>query len=177
MGQTLRMTMPTLWKVDLPTQLSERNSLWAGLVREFRGRIGFTHIDLIPDEAQLSSMNAPPEVHAAFRALSVGAQDDIALGVPASSGPAPLGMHIELAAPDVFNAFEVYGPYSINVDVWRESDRSMLAENTNRPMRPDPLIDQLDSMEALILSLDESELGVANAWAVRSGLCIGLLRR
>ena len=94
------------------------------------------------------------------------------MAVPASSGPAPLGMHIELAAPETFNAFEVYGPYSINVDVWRESDRASLAGNPYRTPRPDPLIDQIDGMDALLLSLDETELDVANVWAARSGVRI-----
>ena len=122
-------------------------------------------------------MNAPAGVHAAFRMLSRAAHEDRGVAVPASSGPAPLGMHVELAAPDIFSAFEVYGPYSINVDVWRDSDRALLANNPNGSPRPDPLIDQLDSMYALLLSLDETELGVASAWAARSGVRIELLRR
>jgi hypothetical protein len=39
------------------------------------------------------------------------------------------------------------------------------------------LIDQLDSMDALLLSLDEAELGVASAWAASSSVRIELLRR
>jgi hypothetical protein len=39
------------------------------------------------------------------------------------------------------------------------------------------LIDQLDSMDAIILSLDETELGIAHAWAARAGVRIKLLRR
>ena len=159
---------PTLWKVNLPKSPLERTSLWASLVREFRDRIGFAHIDLIPDDAQLSAMNASADVHAAFRTLSLAAQEHPEVAVTASSGPPPLGMHIELAAPETFSAFEVYGPYSINVDVWRESDRASLASTTYRTPRPDPLIDQLDSMDALLLSLDGTELDVANAWAIRS---------
>ena len=168
---------PTHWNVGLPTSPSERNSLWASLIGEFRDRIGFTHIDLIPDDAQLSAMNAAADVHAAFRTLSRAAHEDRGVAVPASSGPAPLGMHVELAPPDIFSAFEVYGPYSINVDVWRESDRALLADNPNGSPRPDPLIDQLDSMDGLLLSLDEAELVVANAWAAKCGVRIELLRR
>lgn len=169
--------MPTLWKVGLPGSPSERNSLWVSLVGEFRDRIAFTHIDLIPDDAQLSAMNAAAEVHAAFRTLSLAAHEDRWVAVPASSGPAPLGMHIELDARAIFHAFELYGPYSINVDVWRESDRALLAENPSGSPRPDPLIDQLDSMDALLLSLDETEFCVAKAWAARSGVRIERLRR
>jgi hypothetical protein len=168
---------PTRWQVGIPDSPSERNSIWASLVREFRDRIGFAHIDLIPDDGQLAAMNATAEVHEAFRALSLAAQQSRRVAVLASSGPGPLGMHIELALPDVFTAFEVYGPYSINIDVWRESDRDVLAYTPDRSPRPDPLIDQLDSMDAIILSLDETELGIAHAWAARAGVRIKLLRR
>lgn len=169
--------MPTRWTVSLPTSPSERNSLWASLIGEFRDRIGFAHIDLIPDDVQLSAMNASADVHAAFRTLSLAADEARGVALPASSGPAPLGMHVELDAREVFSAFEVYGPYSINVDVWRVSDRALLADNPNGSPRPDPFIDQLDSMDALLLSLDETELGVANAWATKAGVRIELLRR
>lgn len=168
--------IPTHWKVNLPNSRSEKSLLWASLVGDLRDRIGFAHVDLIPDDAQLSAMNAADEVHAAFRALSLAAQENRGVAVPASSGPAPLGMHIELAAPDNFKAFEVYGPYSINVDVWRESDRASLSGNGNRTPRPDPLIDQIDSMDALLLSLEETEVTIANAWAARSGVRIELCR-
>lgn len=116
-------------------------------------------------------MNAPAELHTAFLTLSLAEREYRGVAVPASSGPAPLGMHIELAAPEIFNAFKEYGPYSINVDVWRESDRLLLAD-PNRPPRPDPLIDQLDSMNALLLSLDKTELDVAQTWAAKFGVRI-----
>lgn len=166
-----------LWSVSLPNTTDERDALWTSLLQELRDRIGFAHVDLIPDESQLSRVGASIEVHAAFRVLSLAASRDSPSATRSSSGPAPLGAHIELHHPGTFRALEVYGPHSINVHVWRESDREYLSEREPTLLRPDPMIDQMDSMEALLLSVDDAEHAGVDAWAARSGVHVDLFHR
>lgn len=97
--------------------------------------------------------------------------------MPASSSPAPLGMHVELADPTTMAALQVYGPYSINVDIWRDADRRLLGEPSPRHSRPHPAIDQIDSMDALILSLEKTELDGIHEWAAQADVRLVAISR
>lgn len=149
-----------LWRVDFETTGLEKAEIWKLLVNELHDTIGFAHVDLIPDDRQLLGMGASGDVRWAVRTLALAARRDSNQAVPSSSGPAPLGIHIELADETTFAAFVVYGPYSIKIDVWRNDDRGLLAVQPSTSTRPRPLIEQIDSMSAVLVSLNDNEVDV-----------------
>jgi hypothetical protein len=163
--------------VELPDAFQQKAEIWQSLIYELREAIAFAHVDLIPDEDQLAKMGAPDPVRLAFQTLSLAAKRNSHLAVQASSGPAPLGMHIEVSHTSVVSALAAYGAYSIGVDVWRESDRRLLADPDALTLRPYPLIDQIDSMDALLVCPSEDELASIQQWASRSGVALQEPRR
>lgn len=149
----------------------QRRAVWALALRLFRSEVSFAHVDLIPDGSPSWPLSA--EERKAFAVLQEAVARDAGQAVPASSGGPPLGLHVELADPDVFEAIVVYGVASINCEIYRHRDRAAL-QDAGGPMVW-PMVSTHDQ-RLTPLNLEEDEAELLQDAVCRSGLDVEVVR-
>ena len=128
-------------------------AVFAEVASLLRSSLGFAHVDLIPDRSRLVALKVDQSIIDAFDGLRLAVERDRARALPATSGPDPLGLHVEVHEGSSFHDLVRYGPYSIGVHLYFEEDRAAVLRSPVSKVRPEPAIEMDDSAQLMVVTL------------------------